>query len=198
MGPNMITTPNPRIVFSHVGVSTLNLAKMEEFYTSILGMTVTDRGSTAEFGFELVFMSTDPNVHHQVVIANGRPENLPPNTIHPAFGPSINQISFGVASLSELRLAYQKLKANGYPDDQMMLIDHGIAWSIYFHDPEGNPIEIFADTEWFVPQPFGVPFDFSISDQEISERTEKMCRAIDKFEPIQKWRARISHQMGLS
>ncbi len=28
-------------------------------------------------------------------------------------------------------------------------------------DPEGNGIEIFTDTPWYVPQPHGVPIDLS-------------------------------------
>ena len=32
-------------------------------------------------------------------------------------------------------------------------MNHGNAWSVYFRDPEGNRIEIFCDTEWYIEQP---------------------------------------------
>jgi catechol-2,3-dioxygenase len=35
----------PRIQFSHFGINVRDLARMEKFYTEIVGFTVTDRGS---------------------------------------------------------------------------------------------------------------------------------------------------------
>ncbi|SVC70091.1 uncharacterized protein METZ01_LOCUS322945, partial [marine metagenome] len=45
----------PKIMFSHVGLYVHDLARMEEFYRTMLGLVVTDRGTLPER--ELVFMS---------------------------------------------------------------------------------------------------------------------------------------------
>ena len=54
--------------------------------------------------------------------------------------------------------------------------NHGIAWSIYCHDPDGNNLELFVDTEWYMPQPFLIPLDFSQTDQEIYDETHRLAK----------------------
>src|SRR4029077_20236231 len=87
----------PRLAFSHMGMFVADVARMEDFYTRVLGFTVTDRGDleTPRGKVFLVFLSRDPKEHHQIVLASGKPEGLP-------FNP-INQISFRMASFGGLR-----------------------------------------------------------------------------------------------
>ena len=40
-------------------------------------------------------------------------------------------------------------------------MDHGNAWSLYFRDPEGNRLEVFCDTQWYVEQPCLEDLDLS-------------------------------------
>lgn len=182
--------------FSHMGLSVRDIGKMEQFYTDVLGFTVTDRG-LIENGMlkpmSLVFLSRDPNDHHQLVLATGRPEILPANECNAQFGPSINQISFKMATIADLRDMFARLQnaANG----QIMPANHGVAWSIYAHDPEGNNLEFFVDSNWYFPQPFLVPLDFSKSDDEILLDTEAFCREQAGFEPYAEWRAKIAPRM---
>src|SRR3546814_17587325 len=75
--------------------------------------------------------------------------------------------SFRMASIADLRDMHGRLKAAGYTDEQMLCGNHGIGWSIYFPDPEGNLLECFVDSEWYVDQPVLTPLDFSQSDEEI-------------------------------
>ena len=49
----------PKVTFSHVGIYVHDLARMELFYTTMLGLLVTDRGILP--GRELVFMTRDAN-----------------------------------------------------------------------------------------------------------------------------------------
>lgn len=177
--------------FSHLGLSVKNIGPMEAFYTNVLGFTVTDRGETA--GMQLVFMSRDPDDHHQIVLATGRPERLPPNTANEQFGPSINQISFKLGTLSDLRDIHKRLMTGG--GQSIFPANHGIAWSIYAHDPEGNNLEFFVDTEWYISQPFLIPLDLSKSDQEIYNQTKQMCQESASFELLADWRNRISKKM---
>src|SRR3546814_10904716 len=88
-------------MFSHFGLSVTDLPKMVTFYRDFMGFTVTDRGEVA--GLEVVFLSRDPLDHHQIVLATGRPKDMPGNTGNPMFGPCINQISFRMASIADLR-----------------------------------------------------------------------------------------------
>jgi len=186
---------NPKIRFSHLGITVTDIAVMEKFYTEFMGLTVTDRGNA--LGIDVIFMSYDPSDHHQIVLATGRPAELPKNTANPMFGPCINQMSFALGSLADLRVMHQKLKAAGFQDTQMTLFNHGTAWSIYFADPEGNPVEFFVDSEWYIPQPFGVPFDFADTDDEILAQTEAMCLAHESFMPAKDWREMIGSKMAL-
>ena len=55
------------LMFSHFGLSVMDLPKMETFYTDFMGFTVTDRGGVA--GLDVVFLSRDPLDHHQIVLA---------------------------------------------------------------------------------------------------------------------------------
>ena len=61
----------PQLTFSHLGIFVRDLAAMADFYTTRLGFTVTDRGALP--GVDLVFLSRDPDEHHQIVLASGRP-----------------------------------------------------------------------------------------------------------------------------
>ena len=88
----------------------------------------------------------DPTEHHQLVLASGRPEQIGFNVI--------NQISFRVNNLSDLRALHQSMQEHGATDVQP--VTHGNAVSIYFRDPEGNRLEVFFDTPWYVDQPMRV------------------------------------------
>jgi catechol 2,3-dioxygenase len=184
-------TPTPNLMFSHMGLSVKDIVKMEDFYTRVLGFTVTDRGTAG--GMKLVFLSRDPMDHHQIVLATGRPAQLPANTDNPQFGASINQISFKVGSLADLRALLPNLEKEG--GGNLFPANHGIAWSIYAHDPEGNNLEFFVDTEWYITQPFLIPLDFSKSDAEIVELTKTMCEQSAGYQPYGEWRKKVAARM---
>lgn len=185
------TKPAVNLRFSHMGLSVTNLEAMAEFYTSVLGFTVTDHGDAA--GMKLVFLSRDPTEHHQIVLATGRPENMPANTANPQFGASINQISFNLGSLDDLRDIHARLKEAEV--ESVFPANHGIAWSIYAHDPEGNNLEFFVDTDWYISQPFLIPLDLEQSDEDIIAQTKSMCEKSEGYQPYEQWRADVSKRM---
>lgn len=185
-------SPVPNLMFSHFGMAVSDMAKMEDFYTRVLGFTVTDRGEA--IGMDLVFLSRDPADHHQIVLVSGRPDDLPANPYHPQFGSVINQISFRVGSLAGLRQLHEVLEREGATS--IMPANHGIAWSIYCHDPDGNNLELFVDTDWYMTQPFLVPLDLSQSDEDIHASTLAMCREQPGFEPYADWRQRFAARMN--
>ena len=178
----------PAIAFSHVGIYVRDFAAMEDFYTRALGFTVTDRGELGggDLGtVKLVFLSRDPREHHQIVLATGRPDDLPFNVV--------NQISFRVPSLGDLRRLHDSLAGERISDVQP--VSHGNAWSVYLRDPDGNRLEFFADSPWYVQQPMRVPLDLGRSDDEIMAWTETECRKLPGFRPQAEWRAELAAKM---
>ena len=85
---------------SHIGLYVHDVPMMEDFYTRVLGFTVTDRGKVR--GADIVFTSWDPKDHHQVILVAGRPKELAYN--------HINQISFRVASVEDLQAVWRQVK----------------------------------------------------------------------------------------
>ena len=77
----------------------------------------------------MVFMTQNPECHHQFVLFDGRPKDMPYNPV--------NQISFRLESLDTLKAYRKTLIAEGIT--QHRVTDHGNAWALYFQDPEGNP-----------------------------------------------------------
>jgi catechol 2,3-dioxygenase-like lactoylglutathione lyase family enzyme len=63
-----------RLTLSHFGLGCFDLDRLVDFYTRVLGMTETDRGSVPGGTERLVFLTTDPAEHHQLVLASGRTE----------------------------------------------------------------------------------------------------------------------------
>ena len=163
-----------------------NIAQMEKFYTRVLGLMVTDSGPSPRNNSHLTFLSADPKTHHQVVLVTGRPEEARFSTI--------NQMSFTVGSLGELRQVRDRALALGATG--MRITTHGNAWSIYFSDPEGNTLEAYLDSPFHVPQPFGEPFDLDASDDDILRATEARCRQDPGFMPRAAWEAGQSAKLG--
>lgn len=171
----------PRLSFSHVGLHVRDLARMEDFYTRVLGFAVTDRGAIGPL--QLVFLSRDPREHHQIVLASGRDGDAR----------LVNQISFRAASLEDLRKLKERLEKEGA---RTMAGDHGNAWSVYGSDPEGNTLELFVDTPWYVRQPRLEPLDLSLSDGEIARRTRQRIEGDPSFRPAADWRAELARKLG--
>src|SRR5947208_1029486 len=107
----------PRFSFSHMGMFVADLARMEDFYTRVLGFAATDRGSLGST--KLIFLSRDAGEHHQIVLASGKPERLP-------FNP-INQISFRMAEFAGLREMHRRLVAENVKE--LYAVSHGNALS---------------------------------------------------------------------
>ena len=178
----------PNVAFSHVGFYVYNTAVMEDFYSRVLGFTVTDRGEleTPTGKVYLVFLSRDSSEHHQIVLANGRPEHVPFNVI--------NQISLRVPDLAALRYFNDALRSE--PATELTPATHGNAISLYFRDPEGNRLELFFDTPWYCLQPCLAPVDFSKSDAEIMAWTENLARSLPGFKPRELWSTELRSKLN--
>ncbi len=172
-----VTRPTP----SHFGIFVTDLEKMVGFYTSVFGLTITDRGLGRNFKSELVFLSASPEQHHQLVLASGRPPEATFSTVM--------QVSFIVPAIQNLRDIRTLALASGAM--QMRGLNHGNSLSIYFSDPEGNTVEVYTDTPFYVAQPHGDPLDLEQSDEEIMRETEAICRSDPTFMPLEEWRRKF-------
>jgi catechol-2,3-dioxygenase len=171
-------TTSPPVSFSHFGIYVTDLARMEDFYTRVLGLLVSDRGQVPG-GSDLVFLSRDPDEHHQIVLATGRPPGVEFNVV--------NQISFKLPTLADLKAMHARARDEG--TKQFRIVTHGNAWSVYFADPEGNRVEVFVDTPWHTPQPVVEPFDIEAPVEVIERETEALCRNRPGFMSRAQWRA---------
>ena len=79
------------------------------------------------------------------------------------------QLSFKVETFAELRELKSAATAFGCTD--LIGLNHGNAWSIYFNDPEQNRVEIYMDTSFHTPQPCGDPLDIEKSEEELHAET---------------------------
>jgi catechol-2,3-dioxygenase len=179
----------PGLAFSHVGIFVNDIAAMEAFYTQQLEFTATDRGQLPgpKGQIDLVFLSRDPDEHHQIVMASGRPDDLDFNVV--------NQISLRADSLATLKAFHARLKGQV---SEMLPVTHGNAMSIYFRDPEGNRLEIFIDTPWYVTQPMRVPLPIEMPEGELMQWAEEHARKLPGFKPRGEWRAEMARRMGIS
>jgi len=174
----------PRLRFSHVGIFVRDLERMERFYVDVLGFVVTDRGIVR--GAPIVFTTWDADEHHQIALVGGRPDLTGFNII--------NQISFRVGSVEEIQAVWSRVSgADGVSD--LRGVNHGNAWSLYFRDPEGSRIEIFADSDWYISQPCIEELDLSLPASEIRTQSENFCRRAPGFQPIAEYRKVIADRI---
>lgn len=161
--------------FTHLGIYVRDLRTMVEFYTREFGLLVTDEGigSTGPRG---AFLTGDPAEHHQLVFVEGRDETSKPTT---------NQISFLIEDLAALRTYAKHCVEDGIP--VLLTKNHGNAWSIYIKDPDGNTVEVYCHSPWYIPQPCGKPLDLSASESEILEQTEVLVRATPGWMTREEW-----------
>ena len=144
----------------HFGIAVQDMDRMLDFYTSVLGLTVTDGGGP---GARNVFLSAQPErEHHEFVLSNAPDRHA-----------NAQQISFTVGSLDDLRDIYHVIRDR--PDCSVeRVVSHGIAIGCYFLDPEKNRIEVYWPTDMDYVQPVGEPVDLDRTNAEIVSQVQAM------------------------
>jgi catechol-2,3-dioxygenase len=170
--------------FSHFGFFVKNLERMREFYTETLGFKVTDEGIAR--GRPIVFLSRNPDEHHQIVLVEGRDDDE---------SLVINQISLRAGNLDDLRDVKTAVESQN-DITHVDPVDHGTAWSLYFRDPEGNRVEIFIDTPWYVAQPRVDPLDLAKTDDEIAAATLALIEGEPTFKPASDWKQEFRDRLN--
>ena len=149
----------------HIGIFVRDLEKMVAFYRDFLGLKVTKQNWRAG----AVFLSANPElVDHQIALVRGRPAGDEPQLIP--------QISFGCATLDDVRQFHRRLVKGGYRIQRV--VNHASAIGCYFYDPEGNCAEVF----WLTGKPSWVvvsnPIDLEQSDEAILSEVEKLWQRV--------------------
>ena len=175
--------------FSHVGIFVTDIQRMADFYSKVLDFTITDRGMLdgPQGPVELVFTSRDPDVHHQIVLVSGRPADVRFNVI--------NQLSLMADSLETLQRYHRRLQDARVAD--LAPVTHGNALSLYCRDPEGNRLELYVDTPWYVSQPMRVPMPIELPPAELMAWAERHARGLPGFRSREAWRADMACRMGV-
>ena len=149
----------------HVGLYCHDLGKMRDFYARVLGLTITDED--LERG--ICFLSAAPDAeHHELALAQAKD---PAQKTH-----NVQQVSFTVKSLDDVRTFYHRVRDAGMKIDRT--VSHGIACSVYFYDPEDNVTEVF----WVTGRPCWVPnsdpIDLEQSDEAIMAEVDRVWERI--------------------
>lgn len=155
----------PRIAeLGHVGVRCYDVDAQLDFYTRVLGLTVTDHDDA----LGIHFLSARPeSEHHEVLLASGR-------TV-PADGALIQQISFRCPTLDDVIGFYRRLRDEHTRFD--MVVSHGNAVGVYFFDPEGNRCEVYWQTGLQARQPFIQHIDLDTDPQELVDSIRSSVEA---------------------
>jgi len=74
--------------------------------------------------------------------------------------------------------------------------NHGNAFSLYFRDPEGNRIEVFCDTPWYISQPCVEPLDLTKPPETIVAEAEAFCRGMPGFRLVEHWEADVAAKIA--
>ena len=163
----------PKIAeLGHTGLWVNDLEKMRDFYTRVLGLTVTDEDP--DLG--MVFLSSRPDVeHHEFVLGKGR-----------VGGPEIklaHQFSWRVERLEDVLEYHEIFKREGVEVQQE--VTHGNAVAIYFFDPEGNRNEVYWATGREVRQPFRKTIDLEQSaDAVMAESDRLVADGTPAYQPV--------------
>jgi catechol 2,3-dioxygenase-like lactoylglutathione lyase family enzyme len=143
---------------AHVVRRTPRFEEMVRWYCTVLGAEVVHSNGM------LAFLTYDDE-HHRLAIAG-----IPGLPDQPGMTAGTDHIAFTFADLGDLLYTFRRLKAEGI--EPYWCVNHGPTISMYYHDPDGNSVELQVDryrtkeecsayftTDAFRRNPIGVNFD---------------------------------------
>ena len=125
----------------HVNIFVRNAERSQQWYADVLGLHTYDLISG-----RAAFMSADLEQSHEVALIQVGADAPGPQKGQVG----LNHMAWMMHSLDDLKEIYQRLKDKHVPIARVS--DHGISVGIYFHDPDGNGVEVSYElprSEWF-------------------------------------------------
>jgi catechol 2,3-dioxygenase len=178
--------PRPRLATGHSTLAARDLPALKAFYCDVLGFEVTNEGPVPGQDQELVFLSQDPNAHHQIAMVGGAMTSQPDFVM-------VDHLAFRTGTLDDQRIIYANLVEAGI--GPILQIDHGNAWSLYFNDPEGNGVETYVDTPYHVAQPYAGTWDINATNEEIEHTTRANLQDKPEFMLMKDWSANMTARL---
>ena len=164
--PPRRTVPHPR-AYAHVVFKTTKADAMIDWYCKVLGMSVVMRGPVINF-------LTWDEAQDRIAILQV-PESEAPR----AQNSNIHHIAFEYESLADIVAVYRSVVKEGIKPH--WCVNHGVATAMYFHDPEGNSIELTIENfqsvdklnEWLSTGAFNQnPVGVTLDPDELARRVE--------------------------
>jgi len=115
----------------HVHLTVRDVERAVEFYTGVLGLSVTERHG------RYAFLSFGRRHHDLALQAVGT------DASGPGRGVGLYHVAFAVDDPAALAATHERLRERGV---DVSPVDHGISKAIYFDDPDGNGVEVYLDT----------------------------------------------------
>jgi catechol 2,3-dioxygenase len=118
---------------AHLVITVRDMEKSRDFYTRVLGLRVMGEVPGA------IFLSAGGRDHHEIALAAIGPQ---------AEKAGIDKIglvhfAFRLRNEADLREAYDTLLEEGV--EISYTVNHGVTKSVYFFDPDGHELEVYAD-----------------------------------------------------
>ncbi|MBI4542091.1 MAG: VOC family protein [Gemmatimonadetes bacterium] len=117
----------------HAHLKVRDLDRAIAFYREVFRLEVTE-----VVAGRYAFLSGGP-LHHEIALQELGPGAPQP----PPHATGLYHVAFEVPDKRSFALAYRKLADAGV---SVAVVDHLISWAMYFADPDGNGLEIYADT----------------------------------------------------
>lgn len=116
---------------SHYGIRAQRYKEMIEWYKTVFRARIQHEN---EF---LAFMTFDEEHHRLVIFEDDATVDKP------ATAAGVDHVGYGLASFDDLVSTYERLKAEGITP--FMPLNHKFTTSLYYHDPDGNEVELSVD-----------------------------------------------------
>ena len=126
------STPKAKPAYiSHYGLRTKRRKEMIEWYQKVFDAKIQHENDF------FTFMTFDEE-HHRLVIWED-----PATVDKPETAAGIDHVGYGLRDFGDLVVRYERLKADGIIP--FLPINHVVTTSLYYHDPDGNEVELTVD-----------------------------------------------------
>jgi catechol-2,3-dioxygenase len=116
---------------SHLVLQTNRRREMIEWYCTVLGAEILYEAE------RISFISYDDEHHRVAFLDPGPLTERQPNAA------GLNHVAFTFAGPDELTENYRRLQSLGIEPHRC--VNHGVTTSMYYHDPDGNQVELLID-----------------------------------------------------